>query len=71
MPRHIKIGLIVLGIGFAVALGFFVNIVGRVQSMMKNERETEEKSVQASNATAIRADGSAHKREIVFPAGSR
>jgi sporulation and spore germination protein len=42
MPRHIKIGLIVLGIGFAVALGFFVNIVGRVQSMMKNERETEE-----------------------------
>jgi hypothetical protein len=43
MPRHIKIGLIVLGVGFAVALGFFVNIVGRVQSMMKNDRaETEE-----------------------------
>ena len=39
MPRHIKIGLIVLGIGFAVALGFFVNIVGRVQSMMKNDRK--------------------------------
>jgi germination protein M len=43
MPRHIKIGLIVLGVGFAVAFGFFVNIVGRVQSMMKNDRaETEE-----------------------------
>jgi len=42
MPRHIKIGLIVLGVGFAIAFGFFVNIVGRVQSMMKNERETEE-----------------------------
>jgi len=42
MPRHIKIGLIVLGVGFAVALGFFVDVVGRVQSMMKNERETEE-----------------------------
>src|SRR5262245_23855110 len=42
MPRHIKISLIVLGIGLAVAFGFFVDVVGRVQSMMKNERETEE-----------------------------
>src|SRR5881396_1579761 len=42
MHRHIKFGLIVLGVGFAVALGFFVDVVGRVQSMMKNDRETEE-----------------------------
>jgi len=42
MPRHVKIGLIVLGVGFAVALGFFVDVVGRVQSMMKNDHETEE-----------------------------
>jgi len=43
MPRHIKIGLIVLTVGFTIASGFFVNIVGRVQSMMKNEqREAEE-----------------------------
>ena len=42
MPRHIKIGLIVMGIGLAVALGFFVDVVGRVQSMMRNDRETEE-----------------------------
>src|SRR5205814_10160537 len=42
MPRHFKIGLIVLGVGFAVALGFFVDVVGRVQSMMKNDKETEE-----------------------------
>ena len=42
MPRHVKIGLIVLAVGFAVALGFFVDVVGRVQSMMKNDHETEE-----------------------------
>jgi sporulation and spore germination protein len=41
MPRHIKIGLIVLGIGFAVSLGFFVDIVGRVRHLV-NEVETEE-----------------------------
>jgi hypothetical protein len=42
MPRHIKIGLITLAIGFVVAFGFFVDVVGRVQSMMKNDKETEE-----------------------------
>jgi Sporulation and spore germination len=42
MPRHIKISLIVLGVGLAVAFGFFVDVVGRVQSLMKNEHETEE-----------------------------
>ena len=39
--RHIKIVSIVLGIGFAVSLGFFVDIVGRVRSLV-NEAETEE-----------------------------
>ena len=42
MGRQIKIGLIVMGIGLAVALGFFVDIVGRVQSLMKSDKETEE-----------------------------
>ena len=42
MGRQIKISLIVMGIGLAVALGFFVDVVGRVQSLMKNDKETEE-----------------------------
>jgi sporulation and spore germination protein len=41
MPRHIKIGLIVLAVGFAVSLGFFVDIVGRIRSMV-NDTETAE-----------------------------
>jgi hypothetical protein len=41
MPKRIKIALIILGIGGAVAMGFFVDIVGRVRSMV-NEHETEE-----------------------------
>ncbi|MBI4473346.1 MAG: GerMN domain-containing protein, partial [Acidobacteria bacterium] len=39
--KHIKIGLIVLGVAFAVAFGFFVDVVGRIQSMV-NEKETGE-----------------------------
>ena len=46
MPRHIKIGLIVLATGFAVSLGFFVDIVGRIQTVV-NELEAEENSFTA------------------------
>src|SRR5262249_23502661 len=42
MPRHIKIRLIVLALGFGIAFGFFVDGIGRVQSLMKNDHETEE-----------------------------
>ncbi len=47
MPRHVKIGLIVLGLGMAIAVGFFVDVVGRVQSLMKSEKETEENPFKA------------------------
>jgi hypothetical protein len=41
MPRHVKIALLILLIGFSVALGFFVDIVGRVRTLV-NEEETAE-----------------------------
>ena len=41
MSRRVKIALIILGVGGAIAMGFFVDIVGRIRSMV-NERETEE-----------------------------
>ena len=47
MPRHIIIGLIILVAGLAVALGFFVDVVGRVQSLMKNDHETQENPFKA------------------------
>jgi hypothetical protein len=40
MSRHIKIGLIVLAIGGIVSLGFFVDVVGRIRTMV---RDTETK----------------------------
>src|SRR4051812_42531116 len=47
MPRHVKIGLIVLGLALAIAVGFFVDVVGRVQLLMKNDKETEENPFKA------------------------
>jgi hypothetical protein len=39
--------MIVLGVGLAIAVGFFVDVVGRVQSLMKNDKETEENPFKA------------------------
>jgi hypothetical protein len=39
MPRHLKFGLIVLGLGFAITLGLFVDVIGRIQSMVQKEKE--------------------------------
>jgi hypothetical protein len=41
MPRHIKFALLVLGIGFAVTFGLFVNVIGRVQSMVNDDPEAD------------------------------
>ena len=37
IPRHIKIGLIVLGVGFVITFGLFVDVVGRIQSMVHDQ----------------------------------
>ena len=42
IPRHIKFGLIALGVGFAVTLGLFVDVIGRIQSIVKDRKEVEE-----------------------------
>ena len=42
IPRHIKFGLIALAVGFAVTLGLFVDVIGRIQSIVKEKKEVEE-----------------------------
>jgi len=70
MPRHVKIGLIVLGVGFAVALGFFVDVVGRVQSMMRNDHETEENPFKPPTQPLYAPTDPAINVKIFFPAAS-
>ena len=69
MPRHIKIGLIVLGIGFAVSLGFFVDIVGRVRSLV-NEAETEENPFTPPVQPLYAPTDPPMSAKIFFPAAS-
>lgn len=70
MPRHIKIGLVVMGIGLAVASGFFVDLVGRVQSMMKNEREAEGNPFKQPTQPLYAPTDPAVSAKIFFPAAS-
>jgi len=70
MPRHIKISLIVLGIGLAVAGGFFVDIVGRVQSLMKSDKETEENPFKPPTQPLYAQGDPPMMVKIFFPASS-
>ena len=58
-----------MGIGLAVALGFFVNVVGRVQSMMKNDREIEENPFKAPQPLYAPTDPPLNVK-LFFPAAS-
>ena len=64
MPRHIKIGLIVLSIGFVISLGFFVDIVGRIQSLVNDRKR---KSFQATRSTAVFPTDPPISVKIFFP----
>src|SRR6516162_8128270 len=70
MGRQIKISLIVMGIGLAVALGFFINIVGRVQSLMKSDKETEENPFKPPTQPLYSQGDPPLTVKIFFPASS-
>lgn len=42
LPRHLKFGLIALGIGFVITFGLFVDVIGRIQSMVKDKDVAED-----------------------------
>src|SRR5262245_22776007 len=69
MPRHIKIGLIVLGVGFAITLGFFVDIVGRIRSVV-NETETETNPFKSAEAPLYAPEDPPMAVMIFFPSAA-
>ena len=67
MPRHLKIGLIVLAVGMAISMGFFVDVVGRVRSFV-NEKETEDNPFAAPKAPLYKPTDPPMSAKIFFPA---
>ena len=67
MPRHIKIALIVLTIGFTISLGFFVDVVGRIRSMVNNEKETSENPFTPPVAPLFKPEDPPMPVKIFFP----
>jgi Sporulation and spore germination len=70
MPRHIKIGLIILAVGFTISLGFFVDVVGRIRSMV-NEKETSENPFVPPVAPLFKPEDPPMPVKIFYPTRDR
>ena len=67
IPRHIKFGLIALAVGFAITLGLFVDVIGRIQSLVKEKTEVEENPFTPPKAPLYNQNDPAMQVKIFFP----
>src|SRR5262245_19740949 len=66
LPRHLKIGMIVLAAGFAVTLGLFVDVIGRIQSMVE-EKEAKGDPFTPSAPPLFEQDAPQMSVKLFFP----
>jgi len=67
IPRHIKFGLIALGLGFAITLGLFVDVIGRIQALMPDKKEVEENPFTPPKAPLYSQTDPPMQVKIFFP----
>lgn len=67
LPRHLKFGLIALGVGFAVTLGLFVDVIGRIQSLVKDKKGIEEGAFAPPKAPLYNQTDPPMQVKIFFP----
>jgi len=67
LPRHLKFGLIALGVGFAVTLGLFVDVIGRIQSIVKEKKEVAEDAFAPPKAPLYNQTDPPMPVKIFFP----
>jgi hypothetical protein len=67
IPRHIKFGLIALAAGFAVTLGLFVDVIGRIQSLVKDRTDVEENPFTPPKAPLYNRTDPPMEVKIFFP----
>jgi spore germination protein GerM len=66
LPRHLKIGLIVLLVGTVITFGLFVDVIGRIQSMVQNE-EVEENPFTPSAQPLYQSSDPPMQVKLFFP----
>src|SRR6185436_6945425 len=69
IPRHLKFGLIALAIGGAITLGLFVDVVGRIQSMVKGDKEVAENTAVPPKAPLYSTKDPPMPVKLFFPSG--
>jgi hypothetical protein len=69
VPRHLKIGLVLIVIAGVVSGGYFVGVVGRIRNMVR-ETDTEANPFVAPAAPLYSAEDPAMDVKIFFPPGS-
>jgi hypothetical protein len=67
IPRHIKFGLIALAVGFAITLGLFVDVVGRIQSLVRDKKDVEENPFTPPKAPLYNQTDPPMQVKIFFP----
>ena len=70
IPRHLKFGMIALAIGFAVTLGLFVDVIGRIQSIVKDRKDVEENPFTPPKAPLYNQNDPPMQVKVFFPGSS-
>jgi hypothetical protein len=61
--------LIALGVGFAVTLGLFVDVIGRIQSIVKDKKDVEENPFTPPKAPLYNETDPRMQVKVFFPGG--
>jgi len=70
MPRHLKIGIILLAIGGVITFGYFVGIVGRIRSIVQ-QPESEANPFKSPAAPLYSSSDPPMDVKLFFPAASQ
>jgi hypothetical protein len=69
IPRHLKIGLVLIAVAGVISVGYFVGVVGRIRSMVR-EQETTSNPFVAPTAPLFSSADPPVDVKIFFPPGS-
>jgi hypothetical protein len=70
IPRHIKFGMIALAVGFAITLGLFVDVIGRIQALVEDKKDVEKDPFTPPKAPLYNQTDPQMQVKVFFPGGA-